>query len=300
MEVFKRIMVALDHTYFDRELLAFTSYLTQMAHPEKVYFVHVDRDLEMPDNLLYEEESVKVRNIPKDEAIKTDLEKLVRKYFKEPQPISWQVEVIEGKPLQELLHWSRVKKIDLIITGHKKLSEGSGITARKLAREATCSVLFVPVGQKFPLQQIIVPFDFSGNSDCALKTAVQIVKETVGASVKAVHVFDVPIMNQYELTIDYQELVTNAFAYKKQLFDEYLQKQGLKHAGITLELIKNTTGRTASYLSDYAHTQQASLVVMGARGHSGLDAFLMGSVTEKFLALNSTVPTLVERCPSKQ
>ena len=44
---------------------------------------------------------------------------------------------------------------------------------------------------------------------------------------------------------------------------------------------------------DYAYDKKADLIVMGAKGHSQVELLLMGSVTEKVLAVNESIPTLV-------
>ena len=49
----------------------------------------------------------------------------------------------------------------------------------------------------------------------------------------------------------------------------------------------------AQYIMDYATSEEAGLIVMGAKGHSQVELLLMGSVTEKLLAINESIPTLV-------
>lgn len=291
MESFKRIMVALDQTLYDREVLLYTAHLVQLIRPQKIYFVHVDRDLEVADVFLKDIS----RHTPKDELLKIQVERDVDRYFANPFRISSKVEILEGKPLKTLTHWAKIKDIDLIVVGHKPLSDGSGVTAKKLLRESAASVLFVTPNEQLPVQRIVVPFDFSGPSDAALKIGLHFVKQLTQASLEAVHVFDVPIMNKYELQMDHSEITDKVFNHKRKVFQTYLEKQGLKNAGIGLELIENTHGRVAKYLADYVTQGQGTLVIMGASGHSGLDVFFLGSVTEKFLALNTNIPILVKR-----
>ncbi len=288
-------MVALDNTYFDREVISFTNYISELLSPEKVYFVHIDRDLEVPDYLNHEEREDTGVLIPKDEQLKIDIQKVVKKHFHNQTNVSLKVEIKEGTPLKELLHLSKVKHIDLIIVGHKKISEGSGITANKLAREAECSILFVPENQEIPLRNMIVPFDFSGNSDHALKTGLNLNKKLNDSEITAVHVYDVPLFSNYEINVNYEEMVKNVLNFKKSSFKEYLEKQGFENVGILVEFLANTSGRTVKYINDYILENKPGLVIIGAKGHSSWDAFLMGSVTEKLLSLNTNTPILVER-----
>lgn len=289
-------MVALDHTYFDREVLRFANYIKKLVNPQMMYFVHIDRNLEMPDYLNFENAGTQTTvATPKDELLKKSITKEVKKFFGNWNDRVMKVEIAEGRPLNELLHWSRVKKIDLILVGNKKISDGSGITGNKLAREAGCSVMFVPENANLPLKNIIIPFDFSGNADYALKAALSMKKEISDSNLTALHVFDVPLFNNYEININYRELVKNVLVFKEKSFNEYLEKEGLNKESINPVFLENASGRTAKYINDYLLKEAADLAVVGAKGHSAWDSFLMGSVTEKLLSLNNTNPILVVR-----
>lgn len=288
-------MVALDNTYFDREVISFANYISELVSPEKVYFVHIDRDLEVPDYLNHEQREDTGVLIPKDEQLKIDIQKVVKQHFHNHTHVSIKVEIKEGTPLKELLHLSKVKHTDLIIVGHKKLSDGSGITANKLAREADCSILFVPEGQELPIKNMIVPFDFSGNSDHALKTGLTLNRKLTDSEITVVHVYDVPLFSNYEINVNYEEMVKNVLNFKKSSFREYLEKQGFENAGIKVKFLANTSGRTVKYINDFILENKPGLVIIGAKGHSSWDAFLLGSVTEKLLSLNAITPILVER-----
>ena len=112
---------------------------------EKVYFVHVAQDLEVPDDL---PEELKKAYKPLDEELKSDMQNMVKQYCSEKK---WKVEydVIEGNPFKELIHFSKIKNIDLIVVGRKDINEGSGVVPQKIARKAPCSVLFVTMGNRF-------------------------------------------------------------------------------------------------------------------------------------------------------
>ena len=44
---------------------------------------------------------------------------------------------------------------------------------------------------------------------------------------------------------------------------------------------------------DFAKQHNVDLIVTGAKGHSQVELLLLGSVTEKLLAINDSLPTLV-------
>jgi len=295
MQRFHRMMVALDNTIFDNELIAFAAHFAEMTHTEKVYFIHIDKDLEVPDHLQLAYQTKDQPALPKDEAILSELQGRVSRHFRNQPDIETNITIREGKPINELLHWARVKRVDLIMVGHKRLSEGSGVTAHKLARNADCNILFVPQGHKFPVRRIIVPFDFSAVSDLAFKTAMQLSQSNHLGEVHAVHIFDVPILNHYEHNMDFEELSAKVRDYKQTTFDEYLKANGFGKAPVKAHFVRNKTGKTAHYLEREIGQHKDAMVVMGATGKSMIGALLIGSVTEKLLRVNNRNPILIIR-----
>ncbi|MEO1589498.1 MAG: universal stress protein, partial [Bacteroidota bacterium] len=50
----------------------------------------------------------------------------------------------------------------------------------------------------------------------------------------------------------------------------------------------------------FAENAEADLLIMGVKGRNHLDTFLLGSITEKVLNLNPTIPMLVVKNPIAQ
>ena len=53
----------------------------------------------------------------------------------------------------------------------------------------------------------------------------------------------------------------------------------------------STAGQLVSLCDDY----KADLVIMGAKGHSAINSFLIGSITEKFIQMNEKSAVLIVR-----
>ena len=47
------------------------------------------------------------------------------------------------------------------------------------------------------------------------------------------------------------------------------------------------------YIKEYAEENEVDFIVMGAKGHSKVELLLLGSVTEKLLSINNSIPTLI-------
>jgi nucleotide-binding universal stress UspA family protein len=181
MALFSRALLALDLSETDDTILRYFAYLQPIMQTRQVYFLHI-----MPDFINPQKEEAVFQKLfnpehPIDEKMREEITGQVEKQFGKLKNISLAVEVIEGKPYEKLIHWTKVKDIDLLVTGIKKVSEGSGITPRRVARHSECSILFVPREAALSVQRILVPMDFSENSLRALRTAIDLSREVPDA-----------------------------------------------------------------------------------------------------------------------
>jgi nucleotide-binding universal stress UspA family protein len=62
---------------------------------------------------------------------------------------------------------------------------------------------------------------------------------------------------------------------------------------LDIKLMMQKEPGVAQYILDAVDEANSDLVVMGAKGHSKVELLLLGSVTEKLLALNEHIPTLI-------
>lgn len=123
-------------------------------------------------------------------------------------------------------------------------------------------------------RKILIATDGSENSMNAISTGIDFAQKT-GADVYAVHVittgsyyitpnfFGVEKDNIKKSTTDYVEIVGNA--------------KGIEVKSFILE------GDPAEKIIDFARENNINLVVMGTLGKSGIERFLIGSVSEKVI-----------------
>ena len=74
----KRIVVSLDLTNLDEEVVRYTSVMAEIMDADTIYFLHVAASLELPDSLSEEYRSALA---PVDETIKHETQATVDKYF---------------------------------------------------------------------------------------------------------------------------------------------------------------------------------------------------------------------------
>lgn len=138
------------------------------------------------------------------------------------------------------------------------------------------------------MNSILVPVDFSPNSESALKTAALLAKKH-DATLYPLHMLDsqVASINQSESFV--LEKANLILELTEKNFEGFLQKEYLK--GITVKpIIKNY--KIFSEVNEIAIDIKADLIVMGSHGASGLKEFFVGSNTEKVVRY-ATVPVLV-------
>jgi hypothetical protein len=124
--------------------------------------------------------------------------------------------------------------------------------------------------------------------------AFKLQKANPTATITAIHVIDFPPKELY-LTGNYGLLALDWKEKVKDMFGQFANKHKLDISNINFEAIKNDDFDISAQISDYAHQNKADLIMLGAKGHSGLDDLFLGSVTEKLVTAEVELPVLVVR-----
>ena len=273
---YKRLMVPLGLRDEDETTIRYAAMISRMAKSQKIYFVHVARSFDLPEDLSTEFPDLVE---PVDEFAKTKIEKLVTKYFEGYQGSTLGYEIEEGYPLNEILRLSKHKNIDLIIIG-KKGGPMSGTLAEKVARKAPCSTLIIPVGSVPKLTNILVSVDFSENSLDAMDVAIAFASASKGAGVHCLHVYNVPI-GYYKTGKTYEEFGEIMKGYAKKHYQEFINR--IDCNGISVKPIFRLEKKIPKAIEETIAHYQTNLLVMGARGRQAGAGVLLGSVTEKLI-----------------
>lgn len=296
MNHFDRTMVALDLSTMDENLICYVARIAEALQIKKIYFLHAIPDFTMPRNADVEFQKLFAPEQPVDERVHQRIEEEVRKIFDGKADVEQSIEVVEGKPYDRLLHWAEIKDIDLLVVGHKKKSEGSGITPKRVARRSPCNLLFVPPENLGEIRRILVPVDFSDNSGRALQTALAMKEQSPGIAVQCIYVVDLPPADYYIRPFDntgFQRLLLESAgeAYREFLSENKVDPARLEEAAF----VPNEYSNIAAHIEEYARQRETDLIIMGAKGHSGLENFIFGSITEKLVERSKGKPVLIVR-----
>ncbi|MCB9284303.1 MAG: universal stress protein [Lewinellaceae bacterium] len=295
MDSFPRILVALDLSPTDHLLIQHARKIAELFLATRVYFVHIIPDIALPKSAQLEFRKRFAPETPIDEQVQNQLEKTIAGYWESDHPTAWSVDVIEGQPYSQLLHWLEVKKIDLLVVGQKQKSSGFGITARKLANQAPCSVLFVPEVEPPEGQRLLIPVDFSKDSAKALRLALNWGMRREGVEITALHVTDLIAAGYYLNRQEFENFNRFLADTAKDSFQHFLDEYEFPADALTIEILRNDERSISDCILEFAATEKADWIILGAQGHGAIERFFFGSVTEKLVSQPLPVPTLVVR-----
>lgn len=155
---FSRILFCTD--FSDNADFAF-DFVADIArqNPNRNFFLlHIlpETEAEFWKNYIYQVENV-------DSKAKSDLDEKIEKNYKSrmPQGVQLNVEFRVGKDYQEILDFAKQQDIDLIVIGRQ--GKGSlqkaffGNVTEKVARNALCAVMIIPLSYKAKMAKAISP-----------------------------------------------------------------------------------------------------------------------------------------------
>lgn len=288
-------LIALELGETDQSILKYFNFLSRQVPVSSAYFMHVLPYFEDQTSVFTDEKNSISGDFKLNEKIISDLEKKVKKSVAKEKEIFVEYELKEGDPLEELLSTANSLKADLVVIGQSKKKKDHGILAKNLARKTNGNALVVPEEAKAAIHSILVPIDFSQNSIRSLQTAVRL-KKRLKKPVELVclNIYSLPNMSFYETARPLKKFKSMIEGNIRDAFEVFLSTYIPDDKNeVSIALYEKTFPGTARYIMEYAKANKNDLVVMGAKGHTKVELLLMGSVTESFLHLNNTIPTLI-------
>ena len=138
------------------------------------------------------------------------------------------------------------------------------------------------------MKNIVVPIDFSEQSERALKVAADIAKKN-NAELSVMHMLELsPSVTSSTDLIPPQHMV-HLLKITEERFEKFLQKPFLESVKVT-PIIKHY--KVFSEVNEVAQKHEADMIVMGSHGVDGLEEIFIGSNTERVVR-NAEVPVLV-------
>ncbi len=279
-------LAGLDLTEMDDHIIRYAALITKMLPIERVFFVHVAQNLELPEEVMDKYPDLLA---PLDESIENDVRQKIDKHFGSSE-VETTILIKEGNPIQELLKLSRIKDVDMMMMGRKQSLKGSGIVSSHIARKSPCTLLLVPENGKYNLQKVVVAVDYSRHSILALDCAHEICKNG-GAELHLANAYSVPV-GFYKTGKSYEEFANIMMENAENHADKMLRQLGLT-PGYHCHYLLAERGNYVDPINDFCHEVQADLIVVGSKGRTDASAILMGSLAEKLTFKDNDIPLLI-------
>ena len=289
----QNVSVAVDLSKTDDKVLRYIKFLANELNIKKLNLIHVIPSILSPGNADWEMHEILGVGFNLRDKIKSQL--LTKTDFIFDNGVSADVEIVEGNPYREMITAAESLKSNLVVVGRKEKSDGSGITAKRIARNFSGHVLFVPPDAPLKISRISVPVDFSENSARALEMAIDLSSKVKNCSVRCVHIVNTAPSNYYLDLKTRSRLDTQFLQSSKDAWDIFVQKNDFKKYEVPIDFEQNFNDSSSKILSNYFNNQHSDLVVMGAKGHTAFEKFLYGSVTEKFVDNFNDCPVMIVR-----
>ncbi len=285
MEKYKinTILVALDLSKNDDALIDRVIRLSHISEIYKVYFLNIQKNLDLDDKIEEKHPDVVA---PLDEQIKKMIEEKIKSSSAGAMNSDYDIFVDDGDPTKKILKWTKIKDVDLLLLGKKITSEGSGVSANKIARTCSCSVSFIPeVVQENP-NEVIVPIDFSEPSILAVRQALFLFKEYPTIKVNCVHFYEVP-SGYHTSGKSYEEFAQVMKENSTKEFNRIKEIIGEEAKNLTCNYVLNENNSIAEQILKYAVKEKASGIIVGSRGRTMAASLVLGSVADKLISINT-------------
>lgn len=287
MKYFSKAMVGLDLTEMDDILIKKVAVFAKFLGIEKCYFVHVSKNLEIPQEILSQYPDLIA---PTDESIEAIINNKLKEYSF-PTEVETEIFVEEGShPLDTFLRWAKLKDADLIIMGRKEELPGHGVLADGVAKKAPCSILLLQEKRMVKLpKKILMLTDFSSHNHMFYEFGEEIATN-VNAELVPMHIFDVP--HGYSKTgKSFEEFSDIMKENAKKDFKKFVSRH--EKSDLECEMVLNDGRNIAIQITDFAKKIDADLILLGSRGRTTSAAILLGSTAEKLISYNKLLPMLI-------
>ncbi|WP_339876692.1 universal stress protein [uncultured Algoriphagus sp.] len=295
MYLIKKLVVCLDQTSLDQTLIQHAAFIAQVNQTKKIYFVNVIKNLSIPKEVLEEFPNL-VENMVNER--QEAMESMVNEHFKNPKGISLNYIVKEGSLSKKILKLAEEKSADMILIGRKVELPGTGVASTRLARRASCSLLIVPEGSQTKMKRLLVPSDFSDYSKDALEEAIMIGEKHGGLEIVCQNVFTVPSGYHYTGK-SYEEFTQIMRMHAEINYKKFIRKIDIKGNKITPVYTQDTNDDPVEEIVAKAKEIDADAIIIGAKGRTAATALFIGSMAERLIQYNDSIPLMVTRPKGK-
>jgi nucleotide-binding universal stress UspA family protein len=290
-----RFLIGLDNSEADQSLIGYICRLSRLIQVDKVYFVHINPNLELPQEI---SEKYSELLSPVDEGIRQNIERKIQQQAG-ACGLDYEIIVKEGDSVKDLLKLGKIKQVDALIFGKKPVNEGSGLIPSKIASRSPFSVIMVPtpLPDGYDIRKVMIASDFSDYATLALEQALAITERS-GGKIVVHHVYEVPI-GYYKTGKSFEEFASIMKRHAENDMKKFLHSFSYALHRITTEYTLRLKTRIGDLLWKTADEKGVDLVIIGSKGRTAASSMLMGSVADSTLHQDFKHPVLVIKKPKE-
>ena len=279
MTPYQNILVCIGKPDRDGRMLDYAGAICRVAETKEIHLLHVaSGKAPAPDDAALEGAS------PAE--VTTDaLQAVAAEHLKGHGDEKVICQVVTGSPLVEILRYGLDKDIDLIVIGRRagreqKMGHGA-VLARRVTRQATCSVLVLPKDARTKADKILVPVRDSECSANAVDRACRIAA-VIDGTVCCLNVFAVG-SGHSRVGTTLEEHMSMLQRHAKHECERLLVGVNTGEVKVVTKCVPDLYSQPVSIILNEIENESADLVVIGARGRTGAAGVLLGQVTEELI-----------------
>ena len=282
---FNSILVALEGGSTDKKVLAYLAFINRSLHFKKIYFLHVEHNLELPSSIQKEFSHLIA---PIDENIEEIMRESVGQFF-DLEADNCQFIIREGHVYEEILHSAHIKNVDLIVMGRKKELNRHKHLSSRLTEQGPCSILLVPEKTLPEVHEIIVPTDFSDQSVKSIRLAETLAHEFL-ADLRCIHFYNYAsgYLKNGSSTVELRKAV-KSHSYQQW---EDLKKTKNLTTDLRCEFLENQGNMEEQCLARARHIG-SDLMILSSKGRNASASILLGSFARELTEINRNIPLLI-------
>ncbi len=289
------VLVALELDSPDRNVLRYLHLISKFVEIKKITFLHILPSILLTNPLRKLFRASTVDPAPIDQVtIINSIKNEIDQYW--PQmSIPADYVIKEGSPKEEIIRQANRPGIELVALGKRFHPDTHFIDAKNVIRHGESHILVVPETAPCKIEGILVPVDFSEHTLKSIQYALDLA-QTLNSSRKLVllHIYQRPDLMAFKLSKTPEQLEESIKADHEEAFEKYLFTHFPKDKDRLIPvLLESDDPNISDHIINYALDQQMNLIIQGARGHSGIASFLLGSTTERLLNKNDVLPIII-------
>lgn len=295
MNEFNNVLVPLDHSENDTNLIKAASYMAALSNSKEVCFINIIKDVQIPEQVQKEFPEMVQNALSERER---EISQSVKQHFSCSE-VNINIKIIQGQPTKVIMNYCKEQSTDLIIMGRKNKYENGHALVNRLARRALCSLLIIPGDFRQELNKVLVPIDFSDYAKGAMLQAINLVERQPKAQIFAQNVFRVPTGYHYSGK-SYEEFSVIMQKNSEKDFKAFMSPIDAK--GVQLEPIYtlDENDSTVDAIHNAALGNNVDVIMIGAKGRTAATALFIGSSAEELIHKESEIPLMVVRPKGEQ